>query len=195
MQGGRGKIRVVPKRHNPTLRYNFRDPFAFRYQWLQRVQIVTRHPRQRQVVSRRQHIRYKNHRAMAAGYFYRLDIRVMTRNAHHGNTGNNLHIAINEPPLPCLADGYKSVREVARAVALRRIHGVFELRSLHDVLRVRKSWHIASADHVSISAGVIKLQVGVDDHIDFLSSDAQPRERISQSIAFLAAVNTWQLGC
>ena len=67
MQGGCRKIRVVPKRHNPTLRYNFRDAFAFRFQCLQRVQVVSRHPRQRQVMPGWQHIRYKNHRAIAAG--------------------------------------------------------------------------------------------------------------------------------
>src|ERR1700731_3740375 len=101
---------------------------------------------------RRQHIRYKNHCAIASGYFYRLDIRVMPRNAHHGNAGNNVHIAIDDPPLPCFANWYKSVREVACAVALRRIHGVLEFSALYDVLRVRESWYIAPIDHAGISA-------------------------------------------
>src|ERR1700688_1960755 len=145
-------------------------------------------------MSRRQHICHKDHRAIAAGYFYRLDIRVMPRNVHNGNPGNNLHIAIDEPPLPCFGNRNKSVREIACAVALRRIHSVFEFRALHDILRVRKSRHIASVHNVSISACVIKVQVRVDNHIDFLGSDTKLRERIPQRVAFLNAINISQLG-
>jgi hypothetical protein len=145
-------------------------------------------------MSRRQHIRHKDHRAIPAGYFYRLDIRVVARNTHNGNSGNNLYIAINEPPLASFANRNKSVRELARAVALRRIHGVFEFRALHNVFCVRKCWHIAAVNNASISAGVIKVQVGVDDHIDFLASDANARERIPQRITFLDAINIPQLG-
>jgi len=81
----------------------------------------------------------------------------MPRNAHNGNPGNNLHIAIDEPPLPCFANRNKSVREVAGAVSLRRIHGVFQFPALDDVLRVRESWHVAAIGNPSISSGVIKM--------------------------------------
>src|ERR1700730_4214530 len=144
-------------------------------------------------MSRGQHIRYINPRAIAAGYFYRLDIRVMPRNAYNGDPGNNLHIAIGEPPLSRLRNRYKSVREVACTVALRRIHGVFQFRALHNVLGVRKGRHIASVNNMRISPGVIEMEVRVDDYIDFLSGNTNPRERIPQRIAFRDAINISQL--
>ena len=120
----------------------------------------------------------------------------MARNAHDGNAGNNLHVAIDELPLPRFADGNKTVREIAGAVALASDSWRVRVRArCTTYCALGKAGTSRPVEQSRVSAGMIEMQMRVDDHIDVFSAATPARASESvKRIAFRNAINVAQLG-
>ena len=110
----------------------------------------------------------KKGRFAAAGQLHALHVGVMARRANHFNAWDDLLVAFEQPELAALLDRHEIAIEITGAVAFVRVQRVLVFAFLHEILRVRESWHRFVFLDARVSAAMVKVQVRVDDNIDVL---------------------------
>jgi hypothetical protein len=85
------------------------------------------------------------------------------------DAGHHLAVfAFHKLPLPRFHHGLEIVGDVADAIALGGMAGVFEFAAMHEVARVGKRGHGLAVDDARIPSAMIEMQMRVDDDVDLL---------------------------
>src|ERR1700757_1997358 len=107
----------------------------------------------------------------AAGEFDGLDIGVVAGNGDGGDSRSNFGVAGERLPLSGLLQREEIFFEVAGAVTFGGIGGVGDFGGLHDVFGVGKSGNNFAVNESCVAAGMVEVQMGVDDGVDLTGAD------------------------
>ncbi len=130
----------------------------------------------------------------AASEFYGLNVGVVARNADGGDAGDNFGVASKRVPLAGLLDGKEIFLEVAGAVAFAGTGGVSDFRGLDYIFGVWKSGNSFVVNEFGVAAGVVEVEMGVDDDVDLIGADTVRRQVGDERVAFLNPIDVAQFG-
>src|SRR5712664_2696799 len=183
-QSPRDDMGVVLENQQPLLRFGALIQPAARLERDERLQIVAHDPRQRQMGRRGHEIGYKAGPLGAALDQDRLVKRDVTRCRDPANPPQDLRFAVDQLEGHAL----EVVGEITAGRALIGMLRELELTTLDDVTRLREG----QADlprwiAVGVAAGVVEMQVGIDDPAHVVRLVAQFAERVLQAGAAISA--------
>src|SRR5918993_1334900 len=162
-----GDDRVVFEEHEIFAGYRFAQKRALELQRLHWEQVVPHDPRQRHVGNGRDEIGHEHGGLRARFDQQQLMMLRMSARAAHANARRDFSVLLDERQHPGQAEGYVVVVEVARPVALMRMHGVVPLSCADDVLRSREPGpHDPVGPARREPPGMIEVQVRGDHHVD-----------------------------
>src|SRR5690348_7038280 len=98
----------------------------------------------------------------------------MPRRVHRADPRDDLVLALDEIVSIRFGEGDEVVREIAAGRTLVRVGSELVLALLNDVFRINERWTEAAVrfEH-QVAAGMIEVQVGVDDERDVFRTNAK----------------------
>src|SRR5262249_44644609 len=142
---------------------------------LYRVKVVTHDPRQTHVRTHRYQIGKPKHRLPVALETPALHRSIVTGDRFHPQTGHNFVSGVFSFELARLDQRPPVLGEITRTITLTRMLSVVQLGAGNEVTGIRKRWRRLSVIiQTRIAAGVIEMQMRIDDDRYFVSRDTSP---------------------